>query len=237
MQEAEWLTSREPSRMLDHVRHPALQRKMWLFATACCRRVSHLFHLPGSQALVDATEARADGRISDDEWKDAVCHLPIRGLVEGPGTSPADRADFAAGQLLLCDAFEAARDASFQAFASMQLKEGPQAPWHFYEPTACPLFSGPWPENHPERSVQADLFRDIFGNPFRPVAVEPSWRTSTVLPLASRMYELRDFSTMPILADALQDAGCTEPAVLDHCRCGGTHVRGCWLIDLLLNKA
>ena len=81
-----------------------------------------------------------------------------------------------------------------------------------------------------------DLLRDIFGNPFRPVACSPEWRTSTVLALAAQMYESRDFSAMPILADALQDAGCDNADVLDHCRGAGHHVRGCWCVDQILGK-
>ena len=87
-----------------------------------------------------------------------------------------------------------------------------------------------------ENIVQADLLRDIFGNPFRPVALDPAWLTSDVVALARGMYESRDFSAMPILADALQDAGCDNPDVLDHCRGAGPHVRGCWVVDLLLGK-
>lgn len=83
---------------------------------------------------------------------------------------------------------------------------------------------------------QAGLFRDIFGNPFRPVAFDPGWRTSTVAALAEQMYGSRDFPPMPILADALQDAGCDNEDVLAHCRGAGPHVRGCWGVDLLLGK-
>ncbi|MBP3954892.1 hypothetical protein J8F10_06295 [Gemmata sp. G18] len=82
----------------------------------------------------------------------------------------------------------------------------------------------------------ADLVGDIFGNPFHPVAFSPSWHNSTVLSLASQMYESRDFSAMPILADALQDAGCDSADVLDHCRGPGPHVRGCWVVDRVLGK-
>ena len=81
------------------------------------------------------------------------------------------------------------------------------------------------------------FFRDIFGNPFRPVAVDPSWLTSTVVALARGIYEDRAFDRMPILADALQDAGCENPDVLNHCRDPQqVHVRGCFAIDLLLDK-
>ncbi len=85
---------------------------------------------------------------------------------------------------------------------------------------------------------QAALLRDIFGNPFRSVTLDPAWRTSTVVALAKEMYESRDFSAMPILADALQDAGCDNDDVLNHCRDEKTtHVRGCWVVDLVLGKS
>jgi hypothetical protein len=80
------------------------------------------------------------------------------------------------------------------------------------------------------------LLRDIFGNPFRPITLDPSWLTSTVLALAQQMYDARDFSAMPILADALQDAGCENSQVLEHCRGPGPHTRGCWVVDLLLKR-
>ena len=66
--------------------------------------------------------------------------------------------------------------------------------------------------------------------------VEPTWRTSTVLAMARQMYESRDFSPMPILADAVQDAGCADELVLGHCRKPAPHVRGCWVVDLLLGR-
>ena len=72
---------------------------------------------------------------------------------------------------------------------------------------------------------------------FRPVTADPSWRTPTVVALASQMYESRDFGAMPILADAFQDAGCDNTDILDHCRDEKqVHVRGCWVVDLVLGK-
>jgi hypothetical protein len=85
---------------------------------------------------------------------------------------------------------------------------------------------------------QTDLLRDIFGNPFRPVAFSPAWRTSDAVALARTMYESREFGAMPILADALQDAGCDNTDILDHCRDPKqVHVRGCWVCDLVLGKS
>jgi hypothetical protein len=87
-----------------------------------------------------------------------------------------------------------------------------------------------------EEASQCGLLRDIFGNPFRPVAVDPAWRTSNVTVLAQAIYDDRAFDRLPILADALEDAGCDNADILNHCRQPGEHVRGCWVVDLLLGK-
>jgi len=86
------------------------------------------------------------------------------------------------------------------------------------------------------RTRNVALIRDIFGNPFCPVIFDAEWRTSKAVALAQGMYDARDFSAMPILADALQDAGCENDEVLNHCRAPGPHVRGCWVVDLVLGK-
>jgi hypothetical protein len=88
-----------------------------------------------------------------------------------------------------------------------------------------------------EERAQCDLLRDIFGNPFHPVIFSPKWRTDTAVSLARTIYESREFSAMPILADALQDAGCDNDLILTHCRDTTlAHVRGCWVVDLVLGK-
>lgn len=86
--------------------------------------------------------------------------------------------------------------------------------------------------------AKASLIRCIFGSPTRIpfTVINPSWLTSTVLTIANQMYDSREFSAMPILADALQDADCDNERILDHCRQPGQHVQGCWVIDLLLAK-
>jgi hypothetical protein len=80
------------------------------------------------------------------------------------------------------------------------------------------------------------LMREIFGNPFRPVALDPAWLTANVTGLARGIYDDRRFEDMAILADALEDAGCTNRDILNHCRESGPHVRGCWAVDLVLGK-
>jgi hypothetical protein len=86
-------------------------------------------------------------------------------------------------------------------------------------------------------SYPLDVILEVVGNPFRSVAFSPEWRTDTAVSLARQMYESREFSAMPILADALQDAGCDNDDILSHCRdANATHVRGCWVVDLVLGK-
>jgi hypothetical protein len=84
---------------------------------------------------------------------------------------------------------------------------------------------------------QADLVREVVGNPFRPIAFDPRWRTSDVTQLARAIYDDRAFDRMPILADALMDAGCADEDLIGHCRWAGPHVRGCWVLDLVLGRA
>jgi hypothetical protein len=85
--------------------------------------------------------------------------------------------------------------------------------------------------------LQDSIFRDLVGNPFRPGEFDPLWRTSDVLGLARAVYEDSAFDRLPILADALMDAGCADNLVLSHCRSAGPHTRGCWVVDLVLGKS
>jgi hypothetical protein len=94
-----------------------------------------------------------------------------------------------------------------------------------------------WRPFHPgHRAVAVGVIKDILGPPLVSPRFDPAWRTSDVVAMARGIYEGRDFAAMPILADALQDAGCEDAAVLGHCRGPGPHVRGCWVVDLVLGK-
>ncbi len=89
----------------------------------------------------------------------------------------------------------------------------------------------------PSAAVLCGLLNDILGDPFRPVALDPSWCTEAVVGLAAGIYADRAFDRLPVLADALDDAGCANADVLAHCRGPGPHARGCWVVDLVLGKA
>ncbi len=93
-----------------------------------------------------------------------------------------------------------------------------------------------WEREADERAAQTALLRDIFGDPFPPPAFDPAWRTLDVSTLAESIYAERAFERMPILVDALEEAGCNDPAIVGHCRGPGPHVRGCWVLDLVLGK-
>jgi hypothetical protein len=87
--------------------------------------------------------------------------------------------------------------------------------------------------------LPSELLRDVFGNPFRPITVNPSWlawKDSTVVRLAQAIYDDRAFHNLPVLADTLEHAGCHDADILNHCRGPGPHVLGCWLLDVLLQK-
>jgi hypothetical protein len=99
------------------------------------------------------------------------------------------------------------------------------------------------PMKEAEQQEQCRLFRDILGNPFRPATLDSNWRTAAVVSLAHAAYEERslpggtlDSNRLAILADALEDAGCTEAAILEHLRSAGSHVRGCHVLDLVLDR-
>jgi hypothetical protein len=87
-----------------------------------------------------------------------------------------------------------------------------------------------------ENARQAALLQDIAGQPFRPVTPPRAWLTGNVTALAQTIYDERAFDRLPILADALEDAGCDNADMLNHCRRPGEHVRGCWVVDLVLGK-
>ena len=86
------------------------------------------------------------------------------------------------------------------------------------------------------KAEQSSIVRCVLANRFRPVTVDPRWLSSTVIDLARTIYDERLYERMPILSDALMDAGCDNENILDHCRGPGPHVRGCWVVDLILGK-
>jgi hypothetical protein len=121
------------------------------------------------------------------------------------------------------------RDAALRAVIFLRAGDGPS-----WVSTARPFCGIPEPQAY------APLLREIFANPVRPpLPVNPSilaWNDGTVRKLAQAIYDERRFGDLPILADALEEAGCDNADIPAHCRQPGEHVRGCWVVDLLLAK-
>jgi hypothetical protein len=208
MTEAEWLTCDKPAPMLAFARGSASARKLRLFSCACCRRVAHLMPDNRSLLALNVAERVADGLADAAEWQRAL------GMLRGV---PHDHSQWSLAE----DAYAAAeRGASYTASAVRSATK----PLRRYQASRF------------EEAAQAVLLCDILGNPFRPVEFSAAWRTDTAVALAKQMYDSRDFSAMPILADALQDAECDSDDILGHCRNPGPHVRGCWVVDRVLGK-
>jgi len=188
------------------------KRQLRLFSCACCRAVWEGLDA-ACRELIDAAEMFADSKLS------AEADEMARARISGPALD---------------------RDTPFSEYLTQRMAH---ICWHRNASEAAlessmihlPLYGSITSQREADER-QCKLIRDIFGNPFRPVAFDPSWRTTTAVAIAKGMYESRDFAPMPILADALQDAGCEHADILDHCRGSGPHVKGCWVVDLVLGK-
>ena len=202
----------------------AIDRKKLLLAVAVVRRCERLMLDSRSRAVIPLSEAYADGLLSSREL------------------NTAHRAAYDAE-----DQYFPTRAASWAASAGRKL-------WHCWSDlgeaagAACAALAYDLApdENSPahaaamaaEEAHVIALIRDVYGNPFRPVPFSAAWRTDTTVSLARTMYDAREFSAMPILADALQDAGCDSEDIFAHCRdAKPVHVRGCWVCDLVLGKS
>jgi hypothetical protein len=229
MTEVEWMACTDIYKMLEHLRGKVSDRKLRLFAVACCHRPFYQVEDERYQRAIQLAERMADEDVGQDEWQEV--HQPafelwqsasaasLAAQQETPRGTPqveklvdADMAT-AAGWAVLEDAWDAA-----------------------YQVTGVE-----WDKKHAdEPDYQLALLRDIFGNPFGPVTIAPgwlAWNDRTVPKIAQAIYDERAFERLPILTDALEDAGCDNADILNHCRAPGVHVRGCWVVDLLLGKA
>jgi hypothetical protein len=222
MTEAEWLKADNPDGLIEHLRAARVnrtkagRRKLRLFACGCCRLAWNLFEPePEAAALVEAAERLADGELSAAAVERLDRRLPIpRNYTVTAGLSLRFAARHAASSNP-CDA----RSAAF--FCAQARALGSR---DFYGVLAAEL------------ARAAGLFRCVFGNPFREVGFTPGRRTDTTVAVARGIYDSREFGAVPVLTDALQDAGCDSADVLNHCRSPGPHVRGCWVVDLILAK-
>lgn len=223
MTEAEWLSSHDPEPMLKLLKPKASERKLRLFACACCRRIWAFVKDARSQTAVEVAEAHADGMIDIDDVR------RVRGIACFADDGVPDELAYAAANAAFyavfhrCAWVENAASQSVQTIVESALAAGSD---YQVAEAAAEL----------ETAAQSDLLRDIFGNPFRPASISVNCQTPKIVGLAQTIYDERAFDRMPELADGLEKAGCTDAGVLEHCRGSGPHVRGCWVIDLVLGK-
>ena len=235
MTEAEWLTWEDPRKLLGRwARFP--ERTLILFGCACCRFQWHLFTPDLCRVVINA-EARADGALDASEMGAVRQSLETRyPNLFWPEVFPELRPHWAAW-LAAVDEWGAQEFQYQHPLASDDFDDMLAALKDDLSSYVALAAEASGAVYDIERAMHADLLRDIFGNPFRPVAFDPAWRASAVVALATGIYEERAFDRMPILADALQDAGCDNEDILNHCRQPGDHVRGCWVADLVLGKS
>jgi hypothetical protein len=232
MTEGEWLECEDPGPMLAFLSGKASGRKLRLFACACCRLIWPLFPGgPRSWEAVSVSERLADGLASAADL-----------------TAARERSQGCEASACWPEAIRAAEGAAFSAAQEAHsLTISPVAGWRIFRTAgagAAPIKYTVPAERlvEEQREGQARLMRDIFGPaPFRPLPqLNPAWLAwegGTVAKLAASIYEERAFDRLPVLADALAEAGCDAAELLAHLRGLGPHVRGCWAVDLLLGKS
>jgi hypothetical protein len=257
MDEKEWLSCGDGFRMVRWLRKQRslhgreAQRKARLVAGAACRRIWGLIEHPTLRAAVEAAEHFADGRMGEEglaEVFDESARTWVPRLVHvREQTASAEEAALVTA-------------ASARSWASMM--RGRWSPWEMLERALraaglaagggamisggveSPMQGGLYRIRDPDRlrvedRAQCDLLREVFGNPFRPVALPPAclaWQGGLAPRMAADVYEQQRWGELPVLADALEEAGCADEAILVHCRGGGAHVRGCWVIDALRDR-
>jgi hypothetical protein len=218
MTEAEWLSSVNSQAMIARVRDKGSERIWRLVAVACVRTVEAQMRDARSSAALDTAERFADGTATREELRAARA-----------------QAEAAAQQAHLDEWEDEVRvnfgwDAAYEALCA--------ARWA--ADAALPCVADDVDSTSVHESLRLpDLIREIFGNPFQWNVIHPgwlSWSDGAVLHLAQTIYNTRSFDLLPILADALEDAGCDNADILSHLRGPGPHVRGCWALDLLLDK-
>jgi hypothetical protein len=194
--------------MLEFIREKVSDRKIRLFNCACCRRIWVRLDDKRMRQAVVVAEAYADGKVPLEALQRA--HRNV-----GPTYYTAE---------------------SESAHSAVWCASRPTVSLMAFSHAAMSLGSSMWAENN----TQTGILRCIVGNPFHPPRpLSPAvlaWNDDTVRRIAEGIYEERAFDRLPILHDALLDAGCDNEDILSHCRSAGPHVRGCWVIELILGK-
>jgi hypothetical protein len=250
MTEAEWMACPHPTPMLDFLQGRVSNRKLQLFACACCRRLLGLFPNAAMRQAVEFSEQDADQLASPEQWiqaeqavaswldapstlhgrgectqGEASAVRTVHGLTQRRPLARSSLARYAARDARRA-VYEAANDRrAIQRAAPQDVVRVARATWQAAQ-TAY----------ESERQAQAALLREIIGNPFHPVVPDPAWQRPEVAVFAELIDERQAFERLSELGELLEEVGCVEGSLLAHCRAGGDHVRGCWLVDLILGN-
>ena len=224
MTEADWLDCNDPKKMLEFLRENPSHRKLRLFACASCRRYRRKFAGEGAyRKSVELIEQYLDEKASPEEWNDARQTL-ISYTIDSRDSPNDNKFWQDAWEMAMgCNYFDPSFEFDWRPDISAELR---MDQWNAVV-------------RH-ERSHRSTLLRCIFGLlSFRSMPLDPTWlqwSDRTIPKVAQAIYDERAFGRMPLLADALEEAGCNDTDILNHCRQQGEHVRGCWVVDLILGK-
>lgn len=252
MTESEWLAIADPEPLLKYLAHRSLGRRCRLFALACFHRCRRFITDPRSVAALELADryaerglARLKGRRDVEEAASQVYPAQNAERDRVRGTDPVRFAEVlvAIGGSLAAQRLVAlGNEGSTAAAVSESLASSTAFEWALRDDRGGPPEWDPAAMG-PEKAAQANLARDIFGNPFRTVSIDPCWLEPTVSSLAQTAYEARimpsgelDLERLAVLSDALEEAGCDDADILSHLRSPGPHVRGCWAVDLLTGR-
>jgi hypothetical protein len=222
--ESEWLDCKETDHLLLHLVYIVLpsERKLRLFNCACIRRIWQHLHDDALRACVETCEHFIDGNATSEELEAARAraHELFHGLgdiIEDHGPMAVEDACEANGRFSVFSVANSSADVAAEAADN----DGGLG-WSL--------------DRDKERAAQCDLIREIIGNPFHPATMHPRWISEKVREIAQGIYDENAFDRLVPLGDALEDAGCDDDHILTHCRQPNGHVRGCWVVDLVLGK-
>ena len=242
MTEAEWLQETNWKHQFEFLADRMSLRKQRLAAAGFCRRIWDVILVPEVRLAVEIAEKSVDGHATVPEMEQ-IRHR-CREVAARSGSEKnlridqqdpvrALRAELACdlgwlGACITAGQMKLEEIASRVNFAELHSRGGV---------SESSLLARGATGTAEQQQRQHEVFLDLVGNPFRPVVFDPAWRTSTTLAITASMLETGDFRALPILADALEDAGCESDVVLRHCRGDGPHFRGCWVVDGILGKS
>src|SRR5262245_5923205 len=242
MTEADWLTGTNFTVHVQYVCGQLTARRQRLLAAGFCRAVKHLFDHPDLSAALPVIEDYADGLAPAAELEKVRQRCRVI-AVEANNAANTAVEKGTKDQLKHWLRHELAWTVAFAATGPVPVADvGTRAAAAAVQARTGAELMAPVPQDEFDAAtaeqalVMREVVWEVVGNPFRTVMFSPSWRTNTAVTLARQMYQSREFSAMSILADALQDAGCANDDMLNHCRNPGEHIRGCWVLDCVLGK-